>query len=105
MVDKIIPVRMESLQAANKFRELNIKPDLIYIDGAHDYNSVVADILHWFSVLQPGGILCGDDWNLGGPNGDVSRAVKDFATLFGLKICVEGEFWWYDTENYTLPGV
>jgi predicted O-methyltransferase YrrM len=65
LMDRIIPVRLSSLQAAKKFRELNIRPDLIYIDAGHDYKSVLKDIEAWFPLLEEGGMLCGDDWNLG----------------------------------------
>lgn len=95
MTHKIIPVRLESLQAARKFKELGVKADVIYIDAAHDYDSVSYDLLAWYPLLSKNGVLCGDDWNLGGPNGEVSRAVKDFANRKDLEIKIDGEFWWY----------
>jgi predicted O-methyltransferase YrrM len=36
--------------------------DLIFIDGAHDYFSVVNDIRVSLRGLKPGGILCGHDF-------------------------------------------
>ncbi len=93
--DKVIPVRTESLQAVEKFRELNIRPDLVYIDASHDYNSVYNDIRAWHSILNEDGILCGDDWNLGG----VPRAVRDYAAYANLKVCFGGEFWWYEKAD------
>lgn len=96
LAHKIIPVRMDSLKAAIKFRELNIRPDLIYLDAAHDYASALNDLEAWFPLLQEGGILCGDDWNLDGPEGPVSRAVKDFASKWGLLVSAEGEVWWFE---------
>lgn len=50
----IVPFRMKSQEAASA---LNVKGDLIYIDGAHDYKSVYEDILAWKSHLNEGGIL------------------------------------------------
>ena len=35
--------------------------DLIYIDGNHDYDQVVADYEACFSALRPGGLLVFDD--------------------------------------------
>jgi len=35
--------------------------DLVYIDGAHDYESVISDIANASELVRPGGILCGDD--------------------------------------------
>lgn len=35
--------------------------DLVYIDGAHDYESVRHDIRQAKRLVKPGGIICGDD--------------------------------------------
>ncbi len=35
--------------------------DLVYIDGDHSYGQVLRDIEHGLEVLNPGGIMCGDD--------------------------------------------
>lgn len=59
LAEKIVPVRMTSIEAA---QALNVKADLIYVDGAHDTDSVRNDILAWFPHLNEGGTLCGDDW-------------------------------------------
>ncbi len=92
LADKVIPVRMQSLPAARKFRLLGIRADLIYIDAGHKYAEVFQDIASWYPLLTEGGILCGDDWNLG----RVSHAVKDYAKKQNLKWHVDGEFWWYE---------
>jgi predicted O-methyltransferase YrrM len=88
----IIPVRMESLEAA---RQLNIKADLIYIDGAHDTQSVYADIMAWYDHLNPGGILCGDDiqWS------SVRDAVVLAAIALKQTIEAEGNFWKFCSEE------
>lgn len=48
---------------------------LVFVDGAHDYASVVDDIIFSLRVLKPGGILCGHDYHSMGV--DVKRAVHD----------------------------
>ncbi|MBS0620853.1 MAG: class I SAM-dependent methyltransferase [Verrucomicrobia bacterium] len=93
---KIIPVRLASVEAARKLQELHIRADLIYLDADHDYPSVIQDIETWYPLLSEGGVLCGDDWCLGGPNGDIAKAVREFGERQGLKVCAEGEFWWYE---------
>ena len=49
--------------------------DLIFIDGAHDYMSVRADIIIAFSAIKAGGIICGHDYHSSGHG--VIRAVSE----------------------------
>lgn len=86
LTDVIVPVRMESGEAA---RALNVEPDLIYIDGAHDYESVRSDLYNWYPHAGPETIVCGDDW--GRP--EVERAVTEFAAEKGLEIHSFCAFW------------
>ena len=44
--------------------------DLVFLDGAHDYESVKRDIVQWLPVLKPGGIMCGHDYDC--PSEDIS---------------------------------
>jgi hypothetical protein len=37
--------------------------DLVFIDAAHDTQSVENDIRHWLPKLKPGGTMAGDDWD------------------------------------------
>ncbi len=98
LTHKVIPVRLDSLLAAQTFKELGIKPDLIYLDASHDYVSVFSDIRAWYPLLNEGGLFCGDDWNWGGSKGGVARAAKKFASQNGLKISIENELWWYENQ-------
>ena len=88
LTHQIIPIRMESLEAA---QALNVMADLIYIDASHDTASVIADIMHWQSHLNPDGIMCGDDWLWG----SVRNAVEQCAVSLDKKIYAEGNFWCY----------
>jgi predicted O-methyltransferase YrrM len=49
--------------------------DLIFIDGAHDYESVRADIKFAFSAIRSGGIICGHDYQIDAHG--VLRAVNE----------------------------
>lgn len=60
----------------------NESADLIYIDGAHDYENVKEDINQWYHKLKPGGLMIGHDYpNPDDPNGGfegLSNAVNQF---------------------------
>ncbi|MDD2898959.1 MAG: class I SAM-dependent methyltransferase [Desulfuromonadaceae bacterium] len=49
--------------------------DFIFIDGAHDYDSIRFDIKVAFSALRPGGFVCGHDYHSEGHG--VVRAVNE----------------------------
>ena len=39
----------------------NIKSDLIYVDSAHEYESVLKDLTSYYTLLNEGGYIIGDD--------------------------------------------
>jgi len=92
LTDKIIPVRMNSLDA-NKFLA-NVRPDLVYIDASHDYDAVYADLAAWYPLVKGRGILCGDDY-LDGDGYPIRRAVDQFAGDNYLLVRNVGSFWYY----------
>jgi len=63
--------------------------DVVYIDAAHDYDSVVRDIAAWKSKVKPNGILSGHDY----PWDDVKRAVDEYAAADGCEIHQIGRVW------------
>lgn len=90
MIDKIIPVKQDSVLAASYLNQLGVKPDLIYIDAAHDEVSVYNDMkAYWPFVANHQGILCGDDWSWQ----SVRKAVTRFATEHKLSVYAMGNFW------------
>lgn len=99
LTHKIIPMRMSSGEAA---RILKIKPDLVYIDATHDYNSVYCDLVMWFPFVKGHGVLCGDDyfWAHEHPHGGpVKRAVDTFARENNLIVRDDGQWMWYLEER------
>lgn len=89
LTEKIIPVRMDSVEASIA---LNIKADLIYIDGSHDTYSVINDIMNWHPRLNKGGIMCGDDWRAK----TVRGAVEKCGEYLKQKVLATDNFWWYE---------
>lgn len=55
----VTPIRKSSVQAANEFEDKSL--DVVFIDGAHDYDSVMEDIAAWYPKVKTGGILSGHD--------------------------------------------
>lgn len=51
--------------------------DVVYIDGAHNYEAVKSDIIAWYDKIPSGGVLAGHDYNPVGWPG-VVKAVDEF---------------------------
>jgi len=79
---KIVPVRLESTEAAEYLKQKRVKPDLIYIDASHDYESVKRDLEAWYPLCGDRTVFCGDDWPMPG----VQRAVREFAAENNLRV-------------------
>lgn len=70
------------------------KPDMVFVDGDHRYESVKRDLSFWIRRIAPGGILCGHDWNWEG----VEKAVKE--RLPGATVVPGTSIWFcYITEK------
>ncbi|WP_230530858.1 class I SAM-dependent methyltransferase [Microvirga roseola] len=78
--DYVLPLPLDSTNAANVLRHFGVEPDIVHIDGGHDYNAVVSDLSEWWPMIRPGGILIGDDY----PYWDgVRTAFDDFFAELG----------------------
>lgn len=89
--DCIAPLPISSVQGADVLKYYNIMADVIYIDAAHEYEPVYADIQSYFPLLKPGGTLIGDDYTGGWPG--VVKAVNEFAHAHGMNHEVYDVFW------------
>jgi hypothetical protein len=45
------------------FKDTNTKVDILFIDGAHDYNSVINDWRNYNGFVNSGGYIIFDDYN------------------------------------------
>eukprot|EP00439_Symbiodinium_sp_Y106_P068474 s1005_g11.t1 len=72
--------------------------DLVFIDAAHEYESVQEDLLHWASKVRPGGILAGHDYLTASPG--VVKAVNEFVLKHDALLWLTRDSWWlHRTEH------
>ena len=80
-------IRDLSVDAATRFKDGQL--DFVYLDAAHDYQSVCDDLRAWHPKIRTGGILCGHDFEEGNLNGTVfgvKPAVLEFASRRNLNV-------------------
>jgi len=103
LTDIILPFPQTSLDAADWFKKEGILAELIYLDGSHKETDVYRDLLRYYELVVPGGILFGDDYFSGEPG--VVRAVNRFSHEMKLTLEVrEHQFWVLhrETKKYSL---
>ena len=97
LADVVVPLPLDSLNAFQLLKARNIRPDVLHIDAGHDYDSVMADLKAWWPVLNPGGVLIGDDYFkpvLGIGKGkwpDVRRAFDEFFAVHPHTVFESGD--------------
>ena len=89
--DVITPIPTTSTIGSHILQHYNIKADLIYIDGSHEYIDVKNDIEHYLNILTLNGVMFGDDMDGNWPG--LSRAVHE--TLGNKFEISENNFWVY----------
>lgn len=89
----IIPWHIDSWTAADMLGSLCgcNSIDAVFIDAAHDYNSVAADIDMWLPLVRSGGWIGGHDYCKGYPG--VIRAVKE--AFGGKHKTMDDSIWYY----------
>ena len=87
--ERITPLPMDADGAITLLKARKIVADVIYVDGAHDYEHVSNDLENYWKVLAPGGVLIGDDYSFD----TVKKAADDFSKRMGVTIHVgEGKY-------------
>lgn len=67
--------RLVTLPGDHRRPPSGLNPDMVFIDGSHEYEDVLFDILYWQGELLPGGLMCGHDYDENWPG--VTRAVDE----------------------------
>lgn len=86
-IDYLIPIRKMSHEAATDFRNNSL--DFVFIDAAHDYESVSRDIMAWIPKIKKGGVIAGHDKSWPG----VRRAIDELIERYEII----GNSWWLRT--------
>lgn len=84
--NNIVWIKKSSLDAINEIPEL----DMVYIDGSHKYEDILADIEAYYPIIKKGGTIGGHDFERDG----VMRAVSEFANKNKLDITYCKCDWW-----------
>ena len=80
--DIITPIRKFSLDAVTLYKDNSL--DFIFIDAAHDYDNVLADIKAWYpKCKKETGVISGHDYSWGP---EVKKDVHAFFDPLNLKI-------------------
>ena len=53
-------IRKFSMDAVKDFKPNSL--DFVYIDGNHDFDHVLEDVIEWSKIVRPGGIVSGHDY-------------------------------------------
>jgi len=60
----IVPVAMKSIDALELLKVMNPRIGLLYLDGDHNYNTVIQELRGFDQFITVGGYVCGDDCTL-----------------------------------------
>jgi predicted O-methyltransferase YrrM len=84
VTDYVVPLPVDSLNAAQIVNSLPLRPQMIHLDGGHDYDSVIADLRAWWPILAQGGVIVGDDYYTNGTWPEVRKAFDEFFGALSL---------------------
>ncbi len=95
--EMIIPFPQTASAASRWLKEKGVLAPLIYIDAGHDEEDVSSDLRNYYEILEPGGMIFGDD--LGDPSGNVQKAVTQFFSGKNLTYETrEDQFWIFNKK-------
>lgn len=83
----INPIKSISWDASRFYEDKSL--DFIFIDAAHDYDSVTKDLNAWYRKLKPNGIIAGHDYAA-----QLREAVDNFASINDIQISKYGASSW-----------
>ncbi len=97
--DQVTLLRNWSHLGLQELKKVNCQPEVIYIDGGHDYKTVKRDI-EKSAEYFPDAVLCGDDYHQNFPG--VIQAVNEFSRVENRKLVTHGQAWKYSTTPFGI---
>jgi hypothetical protein len=88
----IIPIPNTSYTGAKILSYYRVKADIVYIDGSHEKEMVIQDILSYVGLLKQGGIMFGDDYDWYGIRHGVNHVFKKDIEIYDKR------FWIYQKK-------
>ena len=90
---QINPVRLDSVAAAAQYADNSL--DMVYLDGGHSYEQVLADLNAWYPKVKLGGVIGGHDFVFEHPvsRAGVVRAVLEFFADKPLEVLPHARTW------------
>jgi predicted O-methyltransferase YrrM len=86
LVDYVVPLPLDSLNAASLLRHHGVGADVVHIDGGHDRRTVASDLDAWWERVNPGGAVLVDDYD---PAGEVWPSVRAAVDEFVARVDCE----------------
>ena len=87
--DRVIPIVQSSIDGMHTLYKLGIKPDLIYVDWAHDADNVERDV-NTAMDLFPDTDICGDDFRWKSVKEGLTRVLQ----ARGITLMVADDNFW-----------
>ena len=91
LADRVTPIRGHSFDAYKALKAAGVKAQLLYIDADHTRNGALIDMVSYYQLLEPGGIMFGDDYT---EEKGVGEAVKLFCDFLGIMPEVTTYYHW-----------
>ena len=96
---RVIPLRMDSVAAADQFADNSLMA--VFIDADHSYDAVQRDLAAWYPKVCPGGLFFGHDYvpTHAVSRAGVVRAVDEFFADKALELRPQSRVW-----KHVKPG-
>tara|TARA_R110002020_G_scaffold9522_5_gene37357 strand:+ start:9323 stop:9949 length:627 start_codon:yes stop_codon:yes gene_type:complete len=88
--------RSDDPKILEQFEEATV--DYIMVDGAHEYEPVMDDIINWWPKLKPDGVMLGDDYGLVSVSEGVKKCLSKILAS-GLSVNSSQEQTWLTSKN------